>query len=129
MIKKRNLNLPTEQRRVVEKLYEGRWCHDSNADTLRAARRAIGMLVACGWQARSRLDPRASVSPQQLNALYNLREKLPSRWRSAIRKHWARPGSRTLVSLVVNGDDAEILRRMDRTHGPRWLASFWFIWE
>ena len=129
MIKKRNLAPPIAQRRIVEKWSNGAWHHDCNADSLRAARRVIGELVACGWRARSRLDPRASVSPQQLEALYNLREKLPSRWRTAIRRHWAHPDSRTMVSMCVSPDDAEILRRMSRTHGPRWLAGFWFVWE
>jgi hypothetical protein len=95
---------------------------------MKEARRAVNALTDCGWQARSRLDPRNDLNDEQRRVLYALREQLPSRWRAAIRQLWRADGV-ALVYALLEREDVAILRRMGRSHGPKWLAAFWFVFD
>ena len=129
MIARQKLAPPVSQRRVVEQKTRHGWSVVVAASDLREARRLVNSLTTEGCEARSRVDPRSTVSAEQLDVLHELREKLPSRWRQATRQLWNRPHGRTLVTLILKVDQVDVLRRMKRTHGARWLRDFWFVWE
>ena len=123
---KRKLTPPPPSPPYVVEIRDGQqWRVEQTLPSARSARGKVRELTAVGHRARSRQDPRSTVTAVQLDALYALREQLPSRWRMAIRQLWT--GRKKMIASAVSHDQIEVLRRMSHTHGPNWLGKFWFV--